>query len=72
MRLEKLAKDPDSHVGGCQAVYRGEVGPWVVQGEQVDADTYANLDDVLPGEAAVFIKPEILIEAVHRYRERQR
>ncbi|MGH3904869.1 MAG: hypothetical protein ACRDTE_11870 [Pseudonocardiaceae bacterium] len=70
MRLEKLAKDGDSHISGCQTVYLGEAGPCVVQGELVDAGTYANLDNVLPGEAAVFIKPEILVEAVRRYQDR--
>lgn len=70
MRLEKLAKDLDSNPTGCQTVYLAEDGRFGVQGELVDADTHANLENLLPGEGAVFIKPEILIEAVRRYLER--
>lgn len=69
MRLEKLAKDAHSIQGGCQAVYLGDAGPCVVQGDKVD-DTFANLENVLPGEGAVFIKPEVLIEAARRLQER--
>lgn len=70
MRLEKLAKDSDSNPGGCQTVYLAEDGRFGVQGDLVDADTHASLENVLPGEGAVFIKPEIVIEAVRRYQER--
>ncbi|MGH4013411.1 MAG: hypothetical protein ACRDSL_05650 [Pseudonocardiaceae bacterium] len=41
-----------------------------MQGQLVDADTHANLEHPLPGEGAVLIKPEIVIEAVRRYLER--
>lgn len=68
MRLRKLAKDEDSKVDGCQAVYLAEDGRFGVQGDLLDADSKANLEHVLPGEGAVFIKPEILEEALRRYR----
>jgi hypothetical protein len=70
MRIEKLAKDPRSNPDGCQAVYLAEDGRFGVQGDLVDADTHANLENLLPGEGAVLIKPEIVIEAVRRYLER--
>jgi len=47
-----------------------EDGRFGVQGDVVDDDTHANLENLLPGEGGVFIKPEILIEAVRRYQER--
>lgn len=70
MRLEKLAKDPQSNPDGCETVYLAEDGRFGMQGELVDADTHANLENLLPGEGAVFIKPEVVVEAVHRYLER--
>lgn len=70
MRIEKLAKDDDSNPGGCQTIYLAEDGRFGVQGDLVDSDTYAKLENLLPGEGAVFIKPEIVIEAVRRYQER--
>jgi hypothetical protein len=66
MRLERLAKDTDSGNFGCPSVYLAEDGSVVVQGDLVDADTYDSLENVLPGEAAVRIKPEVLTEAVAR------
>lgn len=68
MRLEKLAKDPGSNPDGCPTFYLTEDGRLSVQGELVDADTYAKLENVLPGEGA---EPEIVIEAVRRYQERR-
>jgi len=70
VKLERLAKDAESNITGCQAVYLGEAGPCVVQGDKVDQDTFANLENVLPGEGAVFIKPEVLIEAARCLQER--
>jgi hypothetical protein len=70
MQIEKLAKDSDSNPGGCQTVYLTEDGRFGVQGDLVDSDTHANLENMLPGEGAVFIKAEIVIEAVRRYQER--
>ncbi len=70
MKLTLLAKDETSGRDGCQAVYLAEDGRFGVQGDVVDDDTYANLENLLPGEGGVLIKPEILIEAVRRYQER--
>ncbi|MGH3826709.1 MAG: hypothetical protein ACRDQX_05990 [Pseudonocardiaceae bacterium] len=70
MRLTLLAKDETSGRDGCQAVYLAEDGRFGVQGDVVDDDTHANLENLLPGEGGVLIKPEILIEAVRRYQER--
>ena len=67
MRLERLAKDGDSGNFGCPTVYLAEDGSLVVQGDLVDADTYANLEHVLPGEHAVRIKPAVVAEALRRF-----
>lgn len=67
MELTKLAKDWDSGKTGCQTMYLAADGTFVVQGDEVDAATHASLESVLPGEAAVRIKPEIVIEALRRY-----
>ncbi|MGH3811565.1 MAG: hypothetical protein ACRDUV_03780 [Pseudonocardiaceae bacterium] len=68
MRLQRLAKDADSYaVGGCHAMYLAENGLFTAQSDLVDADTHANLESVLPGEGAIFIKPEVVIDAVARY-----
>lgn len=71
MRVERLAKDGDSGDLGCHAVYLDEGGWLTVQADEVDADTRAHLENVLPGEGAVRIKPEVVIEAVRRYQARR-
>jgi hypothetical protein len=70
MRLERLAKDADSGNFGCPSVYLAEDGSVVVQGDLVDEDTHDNLENLLPAEGAVRIKPEVLIEAVGRLQGR--
>ena len=70
MRLEKLARDEESRQGGSQAMYLDEEGWFGVQGLLFDADTLANVENLVPGEGVVRIKPEIVIEAVRRYQAR--
>ncbi len=70
MKLTPLAKDTNSGRDGCQTVYLAEDGRFGVQGDLVDDDTHGNLENLLPGEGGVLIKPEIVIEAVRRYQER--
>ena len=67
MKLAKLYKDPSSGGNGCPTVYLGESGEFVVQGLTVDAATYSELENVLPGEGAVRISPEVILGAVDRY-----
>jgi hypothetical protein len=69
MKLRKLAKDPDSNQGACPAVYVAEDDPavMVVQGKYLDAETTAELDDVLGDETAVRIPAETLVRAVENY-----
>jgi hypothetical protein len=64
MRLERLVKDPESGNLGCPAVYLAEDGELVIQGNLIDEDTHGNLRDVLPGEAAVHIRREVVEEAL--------
>ncbi|MFF3667477.1 hypothetical protein [Microtetraspora malaysiensis] len=68
MRLEMLYKDQNSGGNGCPAVYLAENGQIVVQGPAVDQDTFSNLVNVLPGEIALQIAPEVLLGAVDRIR----
>ncbi len=68
MRLEMLYKDQNSGGNGCPAVYLAENGQIVVQGPAVDQDTFSNLANVLPGEIALQIAPEVLLGAVDRLR----
>ncbi len=73
MRLQRLAKDPDSYaVGGCQTMYLAANGMFGVQGIEADADTMSTVENLLPGEGVVLIKPEIVIEAVRRYQDGSR
>jgi hypothetical protein len=69
MDLMKLAKDRESIGGGCQAMYLATNGMFTVQGVTVDGDTLGNVEHLLPGEGVVFIKPEIVIEAVRAYQD---
>lgn len=71
MKLVKLYKDPGSGNAGCPTVYLAENGDLVVQGDLLDADTSANLENVLPGEGAVCISPEIVLGAIQRYQAQQ-
>ncbi len=71
MHLQRLAKDPESYaVGGSQTMYLAENGMFGVQGIQADAGTLGNVENLIPGEGFVLIKPEIVIEAVRRYQRR--
>lgn len=69
MQLTMICKDAHSNPTGCHTMYLDEGGWFTVQGDQLDGDTYANLENVLPGEGAVRIKPEVVIEAVRRRQE---
>lgn len=68
MRLEMLYKDQNSGGNGCPAVYLAENGQIVIQGPEVDQETFTELVNVLPGEIAVQIAPEVLLGAVERLR----
>jgi hypothetical protein len=69
MKLRKLAKDPNSNQGACPAIYVAEDDPavMVVQGKLLDAETTAELDDVLADETAVRIPAETMVRAVETY-----
>ena len=67
MELTKLCKDESSGRNGCPTVYLAENGEFVVQGPRVDQDTAERLENVLPGENAVRIRPEVVLGAIARY-----
>lgn len=71
MKLTKLHKDPDSGNGGCETVYLAENGYLGIQGLVMDAETRAQLADVLPGEDAVLIRLDIVMDAIEKYRKQQ-
>jgi hypothetical protein len=64
MKLWMLAKDAGSGKNGCPSVYLAENGDLVIQGNILDAATAANLINVLPGEAGVSIKAEVVHQAL--------
>jgi hypothetical protein len=70
VKLTMLCKDSGSGGSGCPSVYVGEDGDFVVQGVRLDSDTFSNLENVLPGETAVRISPEVILGAVERYTAR--
>ncbi|MBB5159562.1 hypothetical protein [Saccharopolyspora phatthalungensis] len=67
MKLTKLFKSQGSGGNGCPTVYLGENGELVVQGYRVDEATFAELENVLPGEGAVRISPDVILGAVEKY-----
>lgn len=70
MALVMLAKDESSGRSGCPSVYIDDTGAAVVQAPEVDPATRADLINLLPGETAVRIRPEVLAAAVAAYRRR--
>lgn len=69
MELRMLAKDNKSGDDGCPSVYLDEAGGLVVQGELLDADTFGNLKNVLPGESAVRIDADVVAKAMRHYQQ---
>jgi capsule polysaccharide export protein KpsC/LpsZ len=70
MKTVQLAKDDASGDGGCPSVHWREDGMAVVQAQEVDADTFAGLPNVLPGERAVYIRPDVILRAADEIRKR--
>ena len=70
MKLTKLYKDQSSGGNGCPTVYLGETGELVIQGSIVDSATFAELENVLPGEGAVRISADVVAGAMERYHGR--
>ena len=70
MKTVQLAKDDASGNGGCPSVHWREDGMAVVQAQEVDAETFADLPNVLPGERAVYIRPDVILRAADEIRKR--
>jgi hypothetical protein len=68
MKLTKLYKEQGSGGNGCPTVYLADSGELVVQGYGVDTSTFAELENILPGEQAVRISADVVLGAVARYR----
>lgn len=68
MDLTLIAKDGESGKNGCPSFYDITDAPedCVIQGPLLDPSTAANLLDVLPGEGAVRIRKQVLIDALAR------
>ncbi|MFD5089411.1 hypothetical protein ACFWMR_02330 [Amycolatopsis thailandensis] len=68
MRLELLAKDPQSGKNGCPSVHvDADDGTFVVQGTHVPN---SELPSYLPDEGGVKIDPQILVAAMKIAKER--
>jgi hypothetical protein len=67
MKLTMLYKDQGSGGNGCPSVYLTDSGEFVVQGPALDGAASAELENVLPGETAVRISPEVIMGAIERY-----
>jgi hypothetical protein len=72
MKTQMLAKDASSGKNGCPAVHLAETGQAVVQGPKADADTMANLPNLLPGETAVLIDADVIERAAAQLLARRR
>jgi hypothetical protein len=71
-KLTFLCKDGGSGGGGCPSIYlRDEDGLAVVQAQEVDAGTFSALLNVLPGERAVCINPDVIVRAADMIRKRR-
>lgn len=68
MKLTLLCKDGGSGAKGCPSVYLADTGELVVQGGLLDEADLGELQNRLPGESAVRIAPEVVVEAVERYK----
>jgi hypothetical protein len=68
--MELLAKDPTSGRNGCPSVHLDDNGDFVVLAPEVESGTLARLENVLPGERAVRMRPEVVLAAVEQYRAR--
>ncbi|GAA1760485.1 MULTISPECIES: hypothetical protein [Streptomonospora] len=69
MKLTLLAKDKLSGGKGCPSVYVADTGDLVVQGVELTGSEMSEVQNPLEGEAAVRIDPEIVIEAIERFRQ---
>lgn len=68
--LTLLCKDAGSGNGGCPSVYLRDDGLAVIQAPEADAGTFGALLNVLPGERAVCIDPDVIIRAADIIRSR--
>lgn len=71
MKLTLLAKDKLSGAKGCPSVYVADTGDLVVQGVELTDSEMSAVQNPLPGEAAVRIDPEVIIEAIERFRQNE-
>jgi hypothetical protein len=71
MQVEMLCKDNGSGNGGCPSIGLAEDGSAVVLAPEVDTETLAGLPNVLPGERAVCIDPDVILRAADIIRARQ-
>lgn len=63
-----LAKHGQSGNDGCPAVYIEEAdGEFIIQGPEVTPEEFAQLKNVLPGEAGVRISIEVVRAALAKY-----
>ncbi|RKN47517.1 hypothetical protein [Micromonospora endolithica] len=69
MKLRLLYSTSSS---SCPTIYIAEDGDIVVQGLRLDQETEGELNNVLAGETAVKISPQLLLGAAAEYEQRGR
>ena len=67
-QLRRLAKLDTSGTNGCPAVYAIDDMPddLVIQGDQASPEIMAKVENPLPGETAIVIKREVVLEALRK------
>lgn len=69
--LTFLCKEDGSGNGGCPSIYLRADGKAVIQAPEVDADTFGQFRDVLPGERGVAIDADVILRAADMIRRQQ-
>jgi hypothetical protein len=72
MELEMVVTEGDDCSGGtCPAIYLGARGLALVQGQEADEATAANMRNVGPGERGVVLREDTILEFADAIRARR-
>jgi hypothetical protein len=70
-KLIMLAKDVESGRNGCPSVHLDDdTGMLVLLGPEAEAGTFSQLENVLPGERAILLRPDVVLRAADAFRAR--
>ncbi|MEW1838512.1 hypothetical protein AB0392_11210 [Nonomuraea angiospora] len=65
MKIKFMWKTKDSGGGNCPALYEAPSG-YVTQGEKIDDETRAQLQDLAPHEDAVYVPADVIDRLVQQ------